>query len=98
MTGRTKRKPRKSSFALPLLAFGAVLLTAAAVLFLTSRPSGPAAAGNGGSPQIAAEPAKIDYGYVKLGTEEQFKIKVTNTGTGILQFAEAPYVEVLEGC
>lgn len=95
---RSKRKKRsRNGFAWPLLAFGAVLLVVAAVLFATSRGR-PATASAGGAGQIAVEPAKIDYGYVKLGTNETFKIKVTNTGTGVLEFADVPYIEVLEGC
>ncbi len=98
MTRNKRRKSTQGGFAWPLLAFGAVLLVVAGVLFATSRSGSAATASTGGSPKITVEPAKIDYGYVKFGNDETFKIKVTNTGTGTLQFAEAPYIEVLEGC
>ena len=52
----------------------------------------------GGTPAIAVDQEKIDYGYVKFGENRQFKIKVTNTGDGLLRFKEKPHVEVLEGC
>lgn len=52
----------------------------------------------GGSPQIAVDPQKIDYGYVKFGNNELFKFKVTNNGKGVLRFQDQPYIEVLEGC
>ncbi len=99
MTRHKGRKQRGGGFAWPLLAFGAVLLVAAGVLFATSRRGSAAtAAGTGGSAQITVEPAKIDYGYVKFGNDETFKLKVTNTGTGDLRFTDTPYIEVVEGC
>ncbi len=56
------------------------------------------AGGAGGTPQIAVDKQKIDYGYVKYGNDESFTIKVTNAGDGVLRFKEKPYIEVLEGC
>ena len=52
----------------------------------------------GGTPSIAVDQQKIDYGDVKFGVEKTFAIKVTNTGDGTLRFKEEPYIEVLEGC
>jgi hypothetical protein len=77
-----------------ILAVGGVVLIAAAVLFANRGGGGPAS----GTPKIAADPQKIDYGYVKFGNNETFKIKVSNTGDGVLRFNEKPYIEVLEGC
>ncbi len=95
-----KRRRQQRSFPWPILMFGGVILLAAAFL-LASKPGAGSAGSNSdatGSPQIAADPAKIDYGYVKFGNNETFKIKVTNRGGGVLRFAEKPYIEVLEGC
>src|SRR5512142_1272899 len=52
----------------------------------------------GGTPSIAVDQQKIDFGYVKLGGYRSFKIKVTNNGTGTLRFKETPYIEVVKGC
>jgi hypothetical protein len=52
----------------------------------------------GGTPSIAVDQQKIDYGDVKFGVNKTFAIKVTNTGDGKLRFKEKPYIEVLEGC
>jgi hypothetical protein len=52
----------------------------------------------GGTPSIAVDQQKIEYGDVKFGVEKSFAIRVTNTGDGTLRFKEAPYIEVLEGC
>ena len=40
----------------------------------------------------------IDWGDLKDYTEKTFSFTVTNTGTGMLNFSEKPYVKVLEGC
>jgi hypothetical protein len=76
-----------------ILALAGIALIVAAYLFAT-RGGG----GAGGTPKIAVDQEKIDYGFVKFGTNETFRIKVTNAGDGVLRFKEKPYIEVLEGC
>lgn len=96
-----KHRRQQKSFPWPILMFGGIVLIAAAFLLanLGGKGNGGSAAASGaGSGEIAVDPAKIDYGYVKLGTNESFRIKVTNNGQGALRFAEEPYIEVLEGC
>lgn len=97
---RSKRKQRqRKSFPWLLLVFGGLLLVAAAFLFASKSGAGGGGGDDGtGTPKIAADPEKIDYGYVKFGNNETFKIKVTNTGDGVLRFKDKPNVEVLEGC
>ena len=89
-----KQKQRKS-FPWLFVALGGGLLLLAAALLFANRNSGDA---GGGTPAISVDQNKIDYGYVKFGENRQFKLKVTNTGSGNLRFSEKPYVEVLEGC
>jgi hypothetical protein len=86
--GQKYRKP----FPWPLVAFGGVLLIVAAVLFASRGGDG------GGTPSIAVDQQKIDYGDVKFNTNKSFAIKVTNAGSGTLRFKEEPYLEVVEGC
>ena len=97
-----KHRRQQKSFPWPILMFGGIVLIAAAFLLANlggkGNGGGAAAAGGAGSGEIAVDPAKIDYGYVKYGNNESFKIKVTNNGSGALRFAEQPYIEVLEGC
>ena len=96
MSRKNVRRPRANNFAWPLLAFGGILLLSA--VFLFARQGNGAGSKSGGEPKVTADPQKIDYGYVKFGTDETFTIKVTNNGTGALRFKEQPYIEVLEGC
>lgn len=91
-----RRRKQKKGFPWPLIVFGGILLIAAAFLFASQ--SGGNNNDTGGTPQIAVDRQKIDYGYVKFGNNEQFQIKVTNNGDGVLRFKEKPYIEVLEGC
>ena len=92
-TGKKFRKKRRSQpFRWSLVALGGLLLILAAFLFANRN------GGGGGTPGILVDQSSIDYGFVKFGENRQFKIKVTNTGDGVLRFKEKPYVEVLEGC
>lgn len=88
---RRQKQTRKFPWLLVLLGGG--LLVLATVLF-ANRSGGEV----GGTPRIAVDQNKIDYGYVKFGGNRQFAIKVSNTGDGTLRFEEDPYIEVVEGC
>ena len=88
-----KGQKQRQKFPWLFAALGGVLLLVAALLF-ANRVSG----GAGGTPAIAVDQQKIDYGYVKFGENRQFALKVSNTGDGPLRFKEQPYIEVLEGC
>jgi hypothetical protein len=85
------KKQKKKRFPWLLLALGGIMVAAAAFLFARQ-------GGGGGTPSIAVDPQKMDYGDVKFGVNKTFAIKVTNTGDGILRFKEEPSIEVVEGC
>lgn len=91
MSKSNKRRQQRKSFPWVLVAIGGALLIAAV-------PFASRSADAGGTPSIAVERQKIDFGYVQLGGYRSFKIKVTNTGTGTLRFKETPYIEVVKGC
>lgn len=94
---RQKEKPQRRKKAFP---WGKVLLVAivavAAGYYLANRrglrPHGS------GPPQIAVDQQKIDYGYVRFGTNKSFDLTVTNVGGAPLRFTEPPYLKVLAGC
>ncbi len=92
MSKKHKRQKQKQRFPWALAAVGGILLVIAA--FFLARQNG----NGGGTPSIAVDQQKIDYGDVKFGVNKTFAIKVTNTGDGILRFKEEPYIEILEGC
>ena len=95
MSKKHRRQIHKRNFAWPVIALGAILLIAAVFLFANRSGSG---GDSGGTPVIAVDQQKIDFGYVQFGNDKSFKITVTNTGNGVLRFKKNPYVEVLEGC
>lgn len=86
-----RRRQQGKSFPWALVAIGGALVI---VAFLFANRN----ADTGGTPAIAVDQQRIDFGYVKLGGYRSFKIKVTNHGTGTLRFKETPYIEVLKGC
>ena len=93
MSKKHRSQKRRRGFPWPLVVFGGILLIVA-VFFFANQGGGDA----GGTPSIAVDQQKIDYGDVKFGVNKTFAIKVTNTGDGTLRFKEEPYIEVLEGC
>jgi hypothetical protein len=85
------RKQTQTAF-LPIIILGGILLIVAAFYFAIRGEN------NSGTPSIAVDQQRIDYGDVKFGVNKTFAVKVTNTGDGTLRFKEEPYIEVLEGC
>lgn len=90
---RYRKQKQTKKFPWLLVILGGGLLILAAVLF-ANRSGGDVS----GTPKLAVDQDKIDYGYIKFGENRQFALKVTNTGDGTLRFKEDPYIEVLEGC
>jgi len=93
MSKKYKRQKQRKSFPWPLVVIGGVLLITAA-LFFAKQGGGD----GGGTPAIAVDQQRLDFGDVKFGVNKTFAIKVTNTGGGTLRFKDEPYIEVLEGC
>jgi len=93
MSKKHGRQKQKKSFPWALLVVGGVLLVAAVFLFANQ-----GGGDGGGTPSIAVDQQKIEYGDQHFGTNLTFEIKVTNTGTGTLRFKDKPYIEIVEGC
>lgn len=92
MSKKHKRQKQKQKFPWIFLALVGVFVALAVFLFARQGGDG------GGTPSIAVDQQKIDYGDVKFGVNKTFAIKITNTGDGTLRFKEDPYIEVVEGC
>lgn len=94
MSKKTKKKQKRQQQKFPwLIVAGLFVLLTAAFVFLR-----PGEDYSSGTPVITVDQQNIDMGYIKLGEYRTIKIKVTNTGDGVLRFKEQPYLEVLEGC
>jgi hypothetical protein len=84
-----KQQPKKQqSRGLIALGIGGLLIVAAVLYFVPQN----------GTPKLAVDREKIDFGYVKHNTKKTFAINVSNTGDGMLKFKKQPYIKVLEGC
>ena len=86
-----RKQKQSKNFPWPFVALGGGLLLVVATLF-ANQNSGS------GTPSIAVDQQRIDYGDVKFGVEKTFAIQVTNNGNDALRFKEDPYIEVVEGC
>jgi hypothetical protein len=93
MSKKTKKKKQQKKLPWLIVLAGVATIVAAILVF-----SKPAEDYSGGTPAITVDQQNIDMGYIKLGEYRTIKIKVTNTGDGVLRFKESPYLEVLEGC
>jgi hypothetical protein len=95
LVSKKKRRQQKKGLPTPMivLIIGGFLLLAAVVFYVFSNNDT-----SGGTPTLAVDQQKIDYGDQKFNTKLTFAIKVTNIGDGSLRFKEKPYIEVLEGC
>lgn len=93
-SGRRKQQPGP----LILLAAGGLLLMIGAVFALNQSSAPKAALEVSGTPRLRVDQEKIDLGNVKLGQTVQASFQITNVGDQALRFAEAPFIEVKEGC
>ena len=92
-----KKKQQKKPFPWIYLILVAAMLAGTFSVFASANKSNNNVV-SGGTPTIALDQQNIDMGYIKLGQYRTIKIKVTNTGDGVLQFKDTPYIEVVKGC
>ena len=103
----TKRNPKyrqrsnPSLGPLAIVAGGLILLAVAAYALWgngAARPGANFKPEVTGAPKIKVDRDKVDLGDVKLGQTVDVSFEITNLGDQPLRLAEAPYVEVVEGC
>lgn len=95
MSKKTLKKKKRQQKKFPWIWVIAGFAVVTAGIFFLSKPSPD---DSGGIPAISVDQQNIDMGYIKLGEYRTIKIKVTNTGDGVLRFKEQPYLEVVKGC
>ncbi len=100
-----KRRSRPSLLRRPLFIVLMAAVAGAAALFALATFSGNSSAASGGAPieargapKLKTSQEKIEFGNVKLGRTVEAKFLLTNVGDQPLKIAEAPFVEILEGC
>ena len=105
MSKKSRKHRRQRRFPIFwVLAIGGLLLVAGAILL--SRPGGTSGGGTAtlapiqvqGQSSIRVDQQEINFGDVKLNVQQTFTITVTNVGDQPLRFAQAPHIEVVEGC
>jgi hypothetical protein len=81
-----------------LIVGGLALLGLAAYALFGNGAGGAAAIEVKGSPRLKVDRESLDLGDVQLGQTVEARFRLTNVGDQPLRFAEAPYIEVVEGC
>ncbi len=97
-SNRAKKRRQPAGRHWPLLAAlaGAGLLLAGALLARSRATQVPIQIQ--GAPRLQADPASVDLGNVPLGRTVAVRFELANIGDQPLSFAQAPFVEVVEGC
>ncbi len=95
---KPKSRPERSLLPLWLVLTGLALVMIAGWAFLSGSAQSQANIQVKGAPRLSVGKDTIDHGNVKLGNPVRDDIRVTNVGDQPLQFTEAPYIEVKEGC
>jgi cell division septal protein FtsQ len=95
---KPKQKPKNPMLPLfiALAGLALVFLAGFAIWNITQTPKAEIEVK--GAAKIKVEKTVIDHGDIKLGKPVRDDIEVTNVGDQPLRFAEAPYIEVQEGC
>jgi hypothetical protein len=98
MSNKYKKQKRNRSTWKYIVAgvIGLALIAWAVSSFRSTPASLPAV--SGGTPVVSVESKLIDWGNLKDFTNKTISFTVTNSGTGMLNFSEKPYIQVLEGC
>ena len=77
---------------------GLALVLLALWAVLGGRSGGPAKIEVTGQPRLKVDREQIDLGNIQLGRTVEASFVLTNVGDQPLQIAEAPFIEVVEGC
>jgi hypothetical protein len=95
---KIKLKPKRSLLPLwlALAGLGLIILGGWAISNSNNQPKANIEVK--GAPRMKVEKDSIDHGDVKLGNQIRDDVTVTNIGDRPLRFAQAPYLEVKEGC
>jgi hypothetical protein len=92
---QTRTKHTRLPF--PLILAG-ILILAGALFFAFLKPAAVYTPIVTGKPSLKIDKEKIDLGNMKLGDTAFASFQLTNVGDQVLQFTQAPTIQVIEGC
>ncbi len=95
---RRKQKQRRPNRTPLFLLIGGAIVLLIAAFFVFRKPAPPYVPEVTGGPSLKVDREQIDLGEKKLGSTTAASFTVTNVGDQPLRFAEAPQMEVKEGC
>ncbi len=95
---RTRQQEPRVHWLGIIITAGFILLGLSAFLFWRGQSQPTAALEVTGRPSLKVNQETVDLGTVRLGQTVQASFELTNVGDKPLHFAEAPYIEVVEGC
>jgi hypothetical protein len=95
---KRKQNPRARSKIPLFLMLGGAAILIAALFFVFRKPAPPYTPEVSGGPSLKADKEKVDLGDIRLGRTVQVSFTIKNVGDQPLQFSDAPYIEVKEGC
>lgn len=101
-TTRRQRQGPRNQVPVPLLiAFGGMILLAAALFafWRSQQPAGTQVPVEvSGQPSLKVDQEVVDLGDVKLGKTVSVSFTLANVGDKTLDFEAQPFIEVVEGC
>ena len=92
---QTQAKKNRAPF---LLVLGGLVILIGALFFAFRKPAAPVIPAVTGKPSVKIDKEKIDLGNMKLGDTAFASFQLTNVGDQVLQFTQAPTIQVIEGC
>jgi hypothetical protein len=96
---KNSRKQKRNRSAWKYIVIGVIGLALVAWVVSSFRSTPATQPGvSGGTPVVSVDSKVIDWGNLKDFTNKTISFTVTNAGTGMLNFSEKPYIQVLEGC
>lgn len=92
-TKRPRKIPRVLSAGLGIVAIGGLAfgVSRTPISVMVARP-------HEGAPRLVVDKDVVDFGAVPYRKMIEAKFEITNGGKAVLEFTQAPYIEVVKGC
>jgi len=97
VTKHRQTQPKNSRLPFLLILAGMLILVGA-LFFVFHKPTTAYSPTVTGKPSLEVDKEKIDLGKMKLGDTAFASFELKNVGDQVLQFTQAPTIQVVEGC